>query len=83
MLIAAAGVALMTVAFNTAAMAQKVVDYDTTGSKGSFGFIPSKSKTDNFKVLRPPTDTDSDNDGIPDSQDLCPDNPDPSCGLPS
>lgn len=29
----------------------KVSDYDT--SKGSFGFIPSKSKTDNFKVVCP------------------------------
>jgi hypothetical protein len=28
----------------------KVEDYDRTMTKGSFGFIPSKSKTDNFKV---------------------------------
>jgi hypothetical protein len=27
-----------------------VEDYDPTMTKGSFGFIPSKSKTDNFKV---------------------------------
>ena len=31
----------------------KVGDYDTTGTKGSFGFIPSKTKTDNFKVVPP------------------------------
>jgi hypothetical protein len=52
----------------------KVTDYvghyDIT--KGSFGFIPSKSKTDNFKVA-PPVDIDSDGDGIPDSEDPCPD----------
>ena len=28
----------------------KVGDYDVTETKGLFGFIPSKSKTDNFKV---------------------------------
>ena len=31
----------------------KVGDYDTTGTKGSSGFIPSKTKTDNFKVVPP------------------------------
>jgi hypothetical protein len=31
----------------------KVEDHDSTMTKGSFGFIPSKSKTDNFKVLMP------------------------------
>jgi hypothetical protein len=54
----------------------KVVDYDTTMTKGSFGFIPSKSKTDNFKVT-PPADTDG--DGIPDVDDACPHDPDPNC----
>ena len=34
---------------------------------GVHGFIPSKSKTDNFKVV------DYDGDGIPDSEDDCPD----------
>jgi hypothetical protein len=47
---------------------------------GVHGFVPSKSKTDNFKVIPPPIvgDTDTDNDGIPDSEDNCPDffNPD-------
>jgi hypothetical protein len=52
----------------------KVGDYDTT--KGSFGFIPSKSKTDNFKVTPP---ADSDGDGIPDVDDRCPFDPDPNC----
>lgn len=52
----------------------KVGDYDI--SKGSFGFIPSKSKTDNFKVTPP---ADSDSDGIPDVDDRCPFDPDPSC----
>ena len=52
----------------------KVGDYDI--SKGSFGFIPSKSKTDNFKVTPP---ADSDGDGIPDVDDRCPFDPDPSC----
>jgi hypothetical protein len=60
----------------------KVSDYDTTMTKGSFGFIPSKSKTDNFKVVAPiNTDVDSDKDGIPDSEDLCPTNPSPNCGI--
>ena len=58
----------------------KVSDYDTTMTKGSFGFIPSKSKTDNFKVVAPvDTVIDSDHDGIPDSEDLCPTNPDTNC----
>ncbi|MDP2601749.1 MAG: hypothetical protein Q8S00_04050 [Deltaproteobacteria bacterium] len=51
---------------------------------GVHGFINSKSKTDNFKVIPPPIvgDTDSDGDGIPDSEDLCPADPDPLCGVP-
>jgi hypothetical protein len=41
-------------------------DYDL------FGFIPEKSKTDNFKVIGP---LDSDGDGVPDDEDTtCPDN---------
>jgi hypothetical protein len=61
----------------------KVGDYDTIMSKGSFGFVPSKSKTDNFKVVAPvDSPVDSDGDGIPDSEDLCPTNPDPACGGP-
>jgi hypothetical protein len=48
-----------------------VLDYDGSMTKGSFGFIPSKSKTDNFKVA-PPVDVDSDGDGTPDSEDPCP-----------
>ena len=57
-----------------------VGDYDPTMTKGSFGFIPSKSKTDNFKVMAP---VDSDNDGIPDFEESpdCVNNPDPSCGV--
>jgi hypothetical protein len=51
-------------------------EYDWTRSSGSFGFIPSKSKTDNFKVV-PPVDLDSDGDGFPDSEDECPN--DPNC----
>jgi hypothetical protein len=39
---------------------------------GFFGFIPSKSKTDNFKVI------DYDSDGTPDSEDACPDGNYPS-----
>jgi hypothetical protein len=31
----------------------KFSDYDETMTQGSFGFIPSKSKTDNFKVVAP------------------------------
>jgi hypothetical protein len=59
----------------------KVIDYDTTMTKGSFGFIPSKSKTDNFKVVAPVSnDADSDQDGIPDSEDLCPTDPRLDCG---
>jgi hypothetical protein len=50
--------------------------YDPT--KGSHGFIPSKSKTDNFKVV-PRADIDSDRDGIPDVDDRCPFDPDPTC----
>ena len=44
--------------------------------QGSFGFIPSKSKTDNFKVV------DYDGDGIPDAEDACPNVYDPTnaCG---
>ena len=62
----------------------KVGDYAPTSTKGSYGFIPNKSKTDNFKVLPPPIvgDTDSDGDGIPDSEDLCPTDPNPLCGVP-
>jgi hypothetical protein len=30
----------------------KISDYDITMTQGSWGFIPSKSKTDNFKVLQ-------------------------------
>jgi hypothetical protein len=56
----------------------KVGDYDMTMTKGSFGFIPSKSKTDNFKVASP-VDIDSDGDGISDADDRCPFDPDPSC----
>jgi hypothetical protein len=41
---------------------------------GSFGFIPSKTKTDNFKVVNPAA-PDSDGDGIPDSDDHCPTDP--------
>jgi hypothetical protein len=57
----------------------KVDDYINFG-----GFTPSKSKTDNFKVIPPPIfgDTDSDGDGILDSEDLCPTDPDPLCGVP-
>ena len=58
----------------------KVGDYDTTMTKGSFGFIPSKSKTDNFKVVTPiETEADFDGDGIPDTLDQCPLDPDPKC----
>jgi hypothetical protein len=55
----------------------KVGDYDMTMTKGSFGFIPSKSKTDNFKVASPVDDADG--DGIPDADDICPSNPRPDC----
>ena len=48
----------------------RVVDYDVSATLGSFGFIPSKSKTDNFKVNSPVLDTD--NDGVPDAVDNCP-----------
>ncbi|MDO8700498.1 MAG: hypothetical protein Q7J56_02470 [Deltaproteobacteria bacterium] len=51
----------------------KVSDYAPTSTKGSYGFIPNKSKTDNFKVLPPPVvgdcPDDVDCDGIPDSVD--------------
>jgi len=61
----------------------KVSDYDPTSTKGSFGFIQNKTKTDNFKVVAPvDSPVDSDHDGIPDSEDLCPTNPDPNCGGP-
>ena len=55
----------------------KVTDYKP--GYGSFGFIPSKSKTDNFKV----PNIDSDSDGIPDSEDNCPTEFDPTnvCGV--
>lgn len=43
---------------------------------GFFGFIPSKSKTDNFKVI------DYDGDGTPDSVDACPDSIYPSVAPP-
>ena len=43
---------------------------------GFFGFIPSKSKTDNFKVM------DYDGNGIPDSVDACPDGIYPSVAPP-
>ena len=56
----------------------RVQDYDTTATLGSFGFIPSKTKTDNFKVIR---NVDSDKDGIPDDTDACPLDPDPGCGI--
>ena len=60
----------------------KVSDFDATMTKGSFGFIQSKSKTDNFKVVAPvDTEIDTDGDGTPDSVDLCPDDPDPKCGI--
>jgi hypothetical protein len=42
--------------------------------QGFHGFIPSKSKTDNFKVTPP---ADRDGDGIPDVDDRCPDDPNP------
>jgi hypothetical protein len=43
---------------------------------GFFGFIPSKSKTDNFKVI------DYDGNGTPDSVDACPDGIYPSVAPP-
>jgi len=43
---------------------------------GFFGFIPSKSKTDNFKVI------DYNGNGIPDSEDACPDGNYPSVAPP-
>ena len=42
-----------------------VNSYDPT--QGFHGFIPSQSKTDNFKVIG-----DTDADGFPDSEDACP-----------
>jgi hypothetical protein len=58
----------------------KFSDYDVTMTKGSFGFIPSKSKTDNFKVVAPEyPSVDTDGDGIPDSQDPCPMDSDLNC----
>jgi len=56
----------------------RVTDYDPTTLLGSFGFIPSKSKTDNFKVVNPAA-PDSDGDGIPDSEDPCPIDPTNNC----
>lgn len=54
-----------------------IVNKDSTQvCDGSFGFIPSKSKTDNFKVI------DYDGDGIPDAEDACPDDPFNTCGGP-
>ena len=50
----------------------KVIDYDATPGSGSFGFIQSKSKTDNFKVV---SYVDIDGDGVPDADDNCPDMP--------
>lgn len=58
----------------------RVGDYDASGLLGSFGFIASKTKTDNFKVLNPAA-PDTDNDGVPDSEDPCPADPDLSCGV--
>lgn len=48
----------------------RVSDYDITATLGSFGFINSKSKTDNFKVVNP---------AVP---EVCPDGyyPDPITG---
>jgi hypothetical protein len=43
---------------------------------GFHGFMPSKSKTDNFKVV------DYDGDETPDSEDACPDDPSNTCGGP-
>jgi hypothetical protein len=57
----------------------RVGDYDTYGLLGSFGFLPSKTKTDNFKVVNPAA-TDTDGDGIPDGQDSCPLDPLNFCG---
>jgi hypothetical protein len=45
----------------------------TLTCQGSFGFIPSTSKTDNFKVA------DYDGDGIPDAEDACPLDPLNTC----
>jgi hypothetical protein len=56
-------------------------DYNLDITKGAFGFIPSKSKTDNFKVVAPVCPNDSDCDGIPDSEDFCPTDPDLNCGI--
>ena len=40
-------------------------------------------RPDNFKVVVPiDSPVDSDMDGIPDSEDLCPTIPDPNCGAP-
>lgn len=57
-----------------------VGDYDLTLNPIYHGFIPSKSKTDNFKVMAP---VDSDGDLIPDSEESpdCVNNPDLSCGV--
>lgn len=53
-----------------------VGDYDPAGN-GAFGFLPQFSKTDNFKVEVAAV-IDTDGDGIPDVDDNCPDEYDPS-----
>jgi hypothetical protein len=60
-----------------------VGSYIPSEASSSYGFIASKSKTDNFKVLAPNIGTgpDSDGDGVPDESDLCPgvDDNSPEC----
>ncbi|MGZ8500287.1 MAG: thrombospondin type 3 repeat-containing protein [Candidatus Binatia bacterium] len=60
----------MTKDYVTCAINEDPNSTSTTPCQGSFGFIPSLSKTDNFKVV------DYDGDGIPDGEDNCPDVPD-------